>query len=100
MPLELNVQVSDNVMVDVLMKCSITGINYRYQLLVSANCEEGAVSLKDGDITQEGRIEVCANNIWGSICGDGFDFSDAYVVCKELGLGVSGILIIQSLYIM
>ena len=44
----------------------------------------------DGDITQGGRVEVCANNIWGSICGDGFDFTDAYVVCKELGLGESG----------
>ena len=65
-----------------------------YQLLATANCEEGAVRLKDGDIEQEGRIEVCVNNIWGSICGDGFDFTDAYVVCKELGLGVSGIIII------
>ena len=92
MPLELDVQVSDNIIVDVLMKW--------YQLLVSANCEEGAVRLKDGDITQEGRIEVCANNIWGSICGDGFDFTDAYVVCKELGLGVSGILIICTITIM
>ena len=54
----------------------------------SANCEEGAVRLKDGKIGQEGRIEVCSNNVWGSICGDGFDKTDAYVVCKELGLGL------------
>ena len=43
----------------------------------------------DGAITQEGRIEICYNNIWGSVCGDGFDFSDAYVACKAFG--VSGI---------
>ena len=65
-------------------------------LLEFANCEEGAVRLKDGDIEQEGRIEVCANDIWGSICGDGFDFTDAYVVCKELDLGVSGTIILYS----
>ena len=33
---------------------------------------------------------MCHNNIWGSVCGQGFDFTDAYVVCKELDLGISG----------
>ena len=42
----------------------------------------------DGAIDQEGRVEVCFNNIWGSICTEGFDLTDASVVCKELGLGV------------
>ena len=45
----------------------------------------------DGDNSKGGRIEVCADNIWGSICSDGFDKTDAYVVCKELDLGESGI---------
>ena len=54
----------------------------------SANCEDGAVQLKNGAIGQEGRIEVCSNNLWGSICGDSFDTTDAYVVCNELGLGL------------
>lgn len=55
-----------------------------------ANCNEGDVRLKDGSISQEGRVEVCHNNVWGSVCGQGFDFTDAYVVCKELNLGVAG----------
>ena len=38
--------------------------------------------------------------IYGVLFGDGFDFTDAYVVCKELGLGVSGILIICTITIM
>ena len=54
----------------------------------NAGCEEGAVRLVDGAIDQEGRVEVCFNNIWGSICTEGFDLTDASVVCKELGLGV------------
>ncbi len=58
--------------------------------IARSNCEEGAVRLVNGSISQQGRIEVCHNNIWGSICGTGFNYTDAYVVCKELDLGVSG----------
>lgn len=46
--------------------------------------------LVNGTSNQAGRLEVCTNGIWGSVCGTGFDVTDAYVVCKELGLGVSG----------
>ena len=46
--------------------------------------------LANGSISQEGRVEVCHNNIWGSVCGKEFNYTDAYVVCKELDLGVSG----------
>ncbi len=53
----------------------------------TASCEDGQVRLVDGAIDQEGRVEVCHSNVWGSICGDGFDLSDAYVICKELDLG-------------
>ena len=53
------------------------------------DCNDGDIRLKDGAITKEGRIEVCYNNIWGSVCGDGFDFTDAYVACKAIS--VSGI---------
>lgn len=43
-----------------------------------------------GPSTTEGRLEVCYKGVWGSVCGTGFDVTDAYVACKELGLGISG----------
>ena len=64
-----------------------------YFLKASANCDDGQVRLVDGAVNGEGRLEVCYNNVWGSVCGTNFDVTDAYVVCKELGMGLSGYLI-------
>ena len=36
-------------------------------------------------------MEVCTNQVWGCVCSTGFDVTDAYVVCRELELGISGI---------
>ena len=32
-----------------------------------------------------GAIEVCLGGVWGGICSDRWDNSEARVVCKELG---------------
>ena len=55
--------------------------------LERTTCMDGDVRLVGGQIDQEGRAEVCVSGNWGPICGQGFDESDAYIVCKELGQG-------------
>ena len=45
---------------------------------------DGSVQLVDG-IEQEGRVEVCVNGVWGSVCGEGWDRTDALVVCIQMG---------------
>ena len=34
--------------------------------------------------TREGRIEICINNAWGTICDNLFGREDAEVVCEQL----------------
>ena len=52
----------------------------------------GKVRLMDGANEMEGRVEVCLDGIWGSICDNKWSESDANVVCKQLGFSPAGLL--------
>ena len=49
-------------------------------------CADGDVRLMNGSVStlSSGRVEVCVDNAYGSVCNDRWDEIDAAVVCRQL----------------
>ncbi|CAI8051100.1 Deleted in malignant brain tumors 1 protein [Geodia barretti] len=67
-------------------------------LAAEERCIEGDVRLMNGDYPNEGRVEICISNHWGTVCDYLFDASDARVVCNQLGYTNGDVIQVQDGY--
>ena len=52
---------------------------------MGTTCTHGSIRLQGGTPMQ-GRVEVCYNNVWGTVCDHFWEDAEARVACFQLGL--------------
>ena len=48
-------------------------------------CEDGDIRLVNGKSDMEGRLELCHNRRWGTVCDSQWTNKHTAVVCRYLG---------------
>ena len=57
------------------------------------DCTDGDIRVVDGSNELEGRVEVCVDGVWGTVCSDLWGNEEASVACRQLGFSQTGIII-------
>lgn len=57
-----------------------------------SQCNDGDVQLVDGTTEYKGRVEVCVNGVWSTVCAySGWYSNAARIVCSQIGALTKGL---------
>ena len=83
----------------VCLACFLVCIVLGYSNYYHTACKDGDLRLMDGNTTREGRVEICYDNVYGTVCDDQWGPLDAAVACRQLGFSDAGIMFYRVCFI-
>ena len=54
------------------------------------HCSDYDIKLVDGPSANEGKVLMCINRVWGALCNNNINSTDAAVICRQLGYRAEG----------
>ena len=59
-------------------------------MYIPGTCIAGNVRLIGGLVPTEGTVQMCVGERWRELCRHNWDYQEAFVVCRQLGLPATG----------
>ena len=75
----------------VVVCCCLMIMKVSCNLFLCLDCIHGDIRLASvhGNLLQ-GRVEMCYDGVWGTVCSNNWEEVEASVVCRQLGFSSSG----------
>ena len=69
-----------------MLLCLLREVIIKWQMYIFSDiCNSRDIRLVGGTTMYEGRVELCYNETWGTICDGFWTTNDANVACRQLG---------------
>ena len=73
-----------------LLRAHLDGLVY----LSTGVCDNGDIRLVGSAVPRQGRVEICWNETWGTVCDGLWSTNDANVACRQLGFSRFGVCVV------
>ena len=61
-----------------------------YCFCFTGPCADSEVRLEGAKYDNEGRVQICFNDTWGTVCDSNWGTTESTVVCNQLGFSTQG----------